>query len=134
MHIFLSVILIGFILIYTVLVKKEQRTTASQNLDPVFVGNDTICAFMTTKQSDGMQLYLAASTLLTSQYPNVAIVMINTDRSDDESSRQWLSNVASSLNEMYEHDYVTIADISPSYVDKLYPNFHEDSKGELDYR
>ncbi len=96
-------------------------------------GDAKICSFMPTKRSDGLNLLLAVSSLLTSESPDITVILINNDRPNDGATEQWLSNVGSTLNTLYKRNYVAIANISRSDVDKSYPAFRDNFQHGMDY-
>ncbi len=96
-------------------------------------GDAKICAFMPTKRSDGLNLLLAVSSLLTSESPEITVILINNDRPNDGATEQWMSNVGSTVNKMYKRNYVAMANISRSNVDKAYPAFRDNFQHGMSY-
>ncbi len=97
------------------------------------LNHSKICVLMATKHSDGMHLFTSATSLLTSENPNVAVVLIGTDKATDMDSQKWLSNIASTMNKLYDSPRIVVANITRAYVDSFFPAFQDNFQDHMDY-
>ncbi len=112
---------------------REEPNSGDYALLEPELNHTKICVLMAAQHSDGMNLFTSATSLLTSESPNVAIVLIGTDRASDKESQKWLANVASTINKLYNSPRVVVANITQASVDTSYPAFRDNFENNMDY-